>query len=47
MVKERFDRLDTPFDELVEKMRVTNQHFAGLEHEARLNTSRYGGRRKT
>ena len=35
MVKERFDRSYKQFDDLTEKMRVTNQRLAGLEHEAR------------
>ena len=35
MIKTRFDRSDKRFDDLTEKMRVTNQRLAGLEQEAR------------
>ena len=35
ITKERFDRSDEKFGELTEKMRVTKQCLAGLEHEAR------------
>ena len=35
MIIERFDGSDRQFDELTKKMRVANQRFAGLEHEAR------------
>ena len=35
IVKEQFDRSDKQFNVLTEKMRVTNQRLAGLEHEAR------------
>ena len=35
MIKERFSRSDKYFDGPMEKMRVTNQRLAGLQHEAR------------
>ena len=34
IIKEQFDRSDKQLDELTEKIRVTNQRLAGMEHEA-------------
>ena len=34
IIVERFDIPDKQFNKLMEKMRSTNQHLAGLEHEA-------------